>query len=67
MTDAQYLSIPVYQMLNVNWSAFVKGIFPTLKSHGMNNGTHGGCHFGNGDLGLLPLTMWPTIVSLATV
>ena len=29
----QYLSIPVYQVLNVNWSAFLKGILPTLQSH----------------------------------
>ena len=28
---------PVYQVLNVNWSAFVKGILPTLQSHGWNN------------------------------
>ena len=39
----------------------------TLQSHGWNNGTHGGRQFGSGDLGLLPLTMWLTNVSLATV
>ena len=58
---------PVYQMLNVNWSTFIKGILPALQSHIWNNDTHGGCQLGSGDLGLLPLTMWPTIVSLATV
>ena len=34
-----YLSTPVYQVLNVNWSAFLKGILLTLLSHGWNNGT----------------------------
>ena len=29
----QYLSIPMYQVLNVNWSAFVKGTLLTLQSH----------------------------------
>ena len=53
---------PVYQVLNVNWSAFVKGILPTLQSHSWNNGTHGGYQLGSEDLGLLPLAMWPTIV-----
>ena len=32
----------MYQVLNVNWSTFLKGILPTLQSHGWNNGTHGG-------------------------
>ena len=63
----QYLSIPVYQVLNVNWSTFLKGILSTLQSHGWNNGIHGGCQLGSGDLDLLPLAMWPTGVSLATV
>ena len=58
---------PVYQVLNVNWSAFVKGILLTLRSQAWNNGTHGGCQLGNEDLGLLPLTKGPTIVSLAIV
>ena len=58
---------PVYQVLNVNWSAFVKDILPTLQTHGWNNGTHVGHQLGSGDLGLLPLTMWHTIVSLSTV
>ena len=64
----QYLyPSPVYQVLNVNWSAFVKGILPTLQSHGWNNGTHGGCQLDSGDLYLLPLAVWPTGVLLATV
>ena len=63
----QYLSIPSVLSVNVNWSAFVKGIFPTPQSHGWNNGTHGARQLGSGDVGLLSLTMVPTIVSLATV
>ena len=39
----------------------------TLQSHSWNNGTHGGCQLGIGHLVLLPLTMWATGVSLATV
>ena len=58
---------PVYQVLNVNWSTFLKGILPTLLSHRWNNGTHGGCHLGSGALYLLPLAMWPTGMLLATV
>ena len=58
---------PVYQVLNVNWSALLNGILPTLQSHGWYNGTHGGCQLGSGDLGLLPLAMWSTGVLLATV
>ena len=58
---------PVYQVLNVNWSAFLKGNLQTLQSHGWNNGTHGGCQLGSENLGLLPMTMWPTGVSLVTV
>ena len=46
---------PVYSVLNVNWSAFLKGILPTLQSHNWNNGTIGGCQLGGGDLKLLPL------------
>ena len=57
----------VYKVVNINWSTFLKGILPTLQSHGWNNGTHGGCQLGSGDLGLLPLTTWPTGVSLASV
>ena len=33
---------PVYQILNVNWSAFLKSILPILTSHDCNNGTNGG-------------------------
>ena len=62
----QYLSIPSVSSINVNWLTFLKGILPTTQSHGWNNSTHGGCQLGNGDLDLLPLTMWPTGVSLAT-
>ena len=60
---------PVYQVLNVNWpwSAFLKGILPTLQGHGWYNGTHGGHQLGSGDPSLLPLTIWPTDVSLATM
>ena len=58
---------PVYQVLSVNWSTFVKDILPTLQSHGWNNGTHGGCQFHSGDLHLLPLVVWLTGVLLATV
>ena len=58
---------PVYQVLNVNWSAFLKCILPTLQSHGWNNGTHGGRQLDSGDLYLLPQTVWPTVVLLATV
>ena len=55
------------QVLNVNWSAFLNGILLTLHSHGWNNGTHGGRQLDSGDLYLLPLAMWPTVVLLATV
>ena len=58
---------PVYQVLNVSWSAFVKGILPTLQSHSWNNGTHGRHQLDSGDLYLLPLAVWPTGVLLATV
>ena len=58
---------PVYQVLNVNWSTFLKSILPTLQSHGWNNATHGGRQLGSEDLDLLPLAMWPTGVPLATV
>ena len=63
----QYLSIPLYQVSNANWSAFLKGILLTLQSHSFNNGTHGGCQLDSGDLYLLPLAVWPTGVLLATV
>ena len=39
-----YLS-PLYQVSNANWSAFLKGILPTLQSYGWNNGTHGGANW----------------------
>ena len=58
---------PVYQVLNVNWSAFLKGILPTLQGHGWNNDTHGGHQLGSGDQDLFPLAMWHIIVSLASV
>ena len=51
---------PLYQVSNANWSAFLKGILPTLQSHGWNNGTHGGRQLDSGDLYLLPLAVWPT-------
>ena len=54
-------------MLNVNWSTFLRGILPTLQTHGWNNGTYGGCQLCSGDLNLLSLAIWPTDVSLATV
>ena len=52
----------MYQVLNVNWSAFLNGILLTFQSHGWNNGTHGGCQLDSGDLYLLPLATWPTVV-----
>ena len=52
---------PVYQVLKVNWSAFLKGILPTLQSDGWNNGTHGVYQLNNGDLYLLPQAMWPLV------
>ena len=58
---------PVYQVLNVNWSAFLKGILPTLQSYGWNSGTHGGCQLDSVDLYLLSLAVWPTSVLLVTV
>ena len=58
----QYLSIPSVSSVkhNVNWSAFVKGILPTLQTHVWNNGTHGRQQLGSGYLGLfeLPLTIY---------
>ena len=72
LTKTEFNSIAaVYRhtqyLLNVNWSTFLKGILPTLQGHGWNNGTHEGCQLVSGDLDLLPLAMWPTGVSLATV
>ena len=65
----QYLIYPsqVYQVLNVNWSACMKGILPTLQSHRWKNGTHREHQLGSAHLSLLPLTMGPTVVPLATV
>ena len=63
----QYISIPSVSSVNINWSAFLKGILPTLQSHGWNNGTHRGCQLDSGDLYLLPLAVWPTGVLLATM
>ena len=51
---------PLYQVSSANWSTFLKGILPTLQSHGWNNGTHGGRQLDSGDLYLLPLAVWPT-------
>ena len=51
---------PVHQVLNVNWSAFLKGILPTFQSYGWNDGTHGGHQLDSGCLYLLPLALWPT-------
>ena len=50
-----------------NWSAFLKGVLLTLQSHNLNNGSNGGHQLGSRNLGFLPLTLWPTSVSLATV
>ena len=52
---------PVYGAVNVNQSAFLEGILLTLQSHDWNNDTNGGHQFGGGDLGLLPLTLWPLV------
>ena len=57
---------PVHQVLNVNRSAFLNGILPTLQSCGWNNGTHGGHQLHSEDLYLLPLAVWCTGVLLAT-
>ena len=56
----------MYQVVNVNWSAFLEGILPTLQSRNRNNGTNGGCQLGGGDLGLSPLPLWPPGVAWAT-
>ena len=56
----------MYQVLNVDWFTFLKGILPTLQTHGWSNGTHGGHQLDSGDLYLLPLTIRPTSVLLAT-
>ena len=61
----KYLSIP--PISNVNQSAFLEGIFPTLQNHNWNNGTNEGYQFGGLDLRLLPLPLWPTNVTWATV
>ena len=58
---------PVYQVLNVNWSAFLNDILLTLQSHSWNNGTHGVRQLDSGDLYLLSLAVWPTVALLATV
>ena len=54
-------------MLNVNWSAFLEGILPTLQNHDWNNGTNGGHQLSGGDLRLLLLPLWPTNVTRASV
>ena len=40
----------MYQVLNVNWSAFLKGILLTLQGPKCNNGTNVGGPLGSGDL-----------------
>ena len=59
----------VYPILNLNWSAFLEGILLTFQSPDWNIGTNGGhqLQLGGGDLGLFPLTLWPTNMALATV
>ena len=54
-------------MSNVNWSAFLEGLLPTIQSHDWNNGTNGGRQLGGGDLGLLPLPLCSTNVAWAIV
>ena len=63
----QYLSISSVSSVKCYWSAFLKGILPTLQSHSWNNGTHVGCQLDSGDLYLLPLAVWLAGVLLATV
>ena len=46
---------PVYQMLIVNWSAFLEGIVLTLQSHDSNYDTNGEHQSDNGNVKLLPL------------
>ena len=46
---------PVYQLLNVNWSAFMEDILLTLKNHDRKNGANGGHYLGCRDLKLLPM------------
>ena len=58
---------PVYQVLNVNWSAFLEGILPALQGHGWNNGTHGGCQLDSGTWICSHWLCGPLVVSLATV
>ena len=64
----QYLSIPSNQVLNVNWSTFLKVILPTLQTESRLEQWHprGAQKLGSEDLDLLPLAMWPTGVSLAS-
>ena len=57
-------------MLNVNWSAFLKGIFLTLQGHDYNNGTNGGRQLSGGAIKLLSLLagcLWPISVAWAIV
>ena len=51
-----------YQILNFKWSAFLESILPILQNHKWKNGTNGRHQLGEGDLGLLLLTLWPTLV-----
>ena len=60
----QWLPIPsVSIMLHINWSSFLEVILLTLQSHDWNNGTNEGYQWRVpiGDLGLLPLPLWPII------
>ena len=58
---------PAYQILNVNWSAFLWGILPTHQNHHWNNDTNGQHQLGSGHLRLLPLPLWPANVAWAIV
>ena len=55
---------PVYQVLNINWPAFLKKILPTLQSYNWSNGTNERHRLGSKNLGLLSLTLWLTSVVL---
>ena len=58
---------PVYHVLNVNWSAFSEGHFANPPKSWLKQWNQWRASIGQWDLGLLPLTLWPTGVSLATV
>ena len=54
----------MYQVLNVNWFAFLESILLTFQLYDWNNDTNKGCQLGGGDLSLLLLTLWPTNVGI---